>query len=805
MADQRSLTFGVQWDIDTAPLDDVEEKQQQLKEDIQETAKGFDQIGTSIQGIGSRAIGAFSNVSGAGKSMGTAVRSAMIDSISRGDKLSKSIKTGIGAAFKDAKSKAKGFGTDAKAVFKDISNAVKHPVQTIKASLGTALKDAQTDTEDLGQQAQKSGKDLDDLGNRGGVAADTLGSKFAAAIKTIAGLAIIKKGIDLLKDFVGGAIDAAANAEETQSKFDTVFGSAAVGAETWIDNFSSAAKRSKQEIKGFMADAQAMVKGLGMAEDAGAEMSKSITSLAYDLGSFHNISDEDAFAKIRSGLMGEAEGLKSLGIVMNEAAIQQSMLSMGYQGDASALRKQFSELDEATKAQIRFNVIVTQSGDALTDVTRTSGSYTNGLKGVRGMWQDFIATAGAKFTPVLTTLFNTILSNWPITEPMLMRFVDVLANGFAEGVPTLMQLGMTLLPILIQMLSTVFTVIQPLIPVISNAAQTILPPLISIIALLAQTLLPPIVQILNIICTAILPPAMPILTVMAQAILPPVAQLLSLIAPLLQAIAPILNVTGQILSTIANVIGTIIGWIADAGSTVINWITGLSGGAADAAAATGDIADNLGTIADTSGFEVPTMEMPTVDIPTVEIPEVELPTGATKAGMDDIKNTANDTYTDITDGNAEMWNSMSSAAETGANVIVMQFKRIKEAAEEIGTVSIQATVTGIGAKVPHNARGTDDHPGGWTYINDGPSGGELAYLPGGSAIVPADKTDRIISRDGNSKVLHFAPSVNITVSGSTSAADKDELEQRVRRVIRDEYERLRAEEAEQEAIQEGIA
>lgn len=82
MADQRGLTFGVQWDIDTAPLDDVEEKQQQLKEDTKETAEGFEQIGTSIQGIGSRAIGAFANMSGAGKSMGTAVRSAMVDSIS---------------------------------------------------------------------------------------------------------------------------------------------------------------------------------------------------------------------------------------------------------------------------------------------------------------------------------------------------------------------------------------------------------------------------------------------------------------------------------------------------------------------------------------------------------------------------------------------------------------------------------------------------------------------------------------------------------------------------------------------------
>lgn len=805
MADQRGLTFGVQWDIDTAPLDDVAEKQQQLKECTKETSEGFEQIGTSIQGIGNRAIGAFANMSGAGKSMGTAVRSAMVDSISRGDKLSKVIKTGIGAAFKDVKTKAKGFGMDAKTVFKDISNVVKHPVQTIKASLGTALKDAQDGTEKLGQQAQKSGNDLDNLGNRGGVAADTLGSKFAAAIKTIAGLAIIKKGIDLLKNFIGSAIDAAANAEETQSKFDTVFGSAATGTETWIDSFSSAAKRSKQEIREFMADAQAMMKGLGMAEDAGAEMSKSITSLAYDLGSFHNISDEDAFAKIRSGLMGETEGLKSLGIVMNEAAIQQSMLSMGYQGDASALRKRFSELDEATKAQIRFNVIVAQSGDALTDVTRTSGSYTNGLKGVKGMWQDFIATAGAKFTPVLTTLFNTILSNWPVMEPMLMQFVDVLANGFAEGVPVLMQLGMTLLPIIIQMLSSIFGVMQPLIPIISNAAQTVLPPLISIVSLLAQTLLPPIAQILNIICTAILPPVMPVLTGMAQAILPPVAQLLSLIAPLLQAIAPILSVMGQILSTIANIIGTIIGWIANAGSAVINWITGLSGGAEDAAAATNDIADNLGAIAGTSGFEVPAMDIPSVDIPTVEMPEVNLPTGAAQAGMENIKHTASDAYADITDRNAEMWNSMGGTAEAGANVIVLQFRRIKEAAEEIGTVSIQANVTGIGTKVPHNARGTDDHPGGWTYINDGPNGGELAYLPGGSAIVPADKTDRIISRGGSSKVLHFAPSVNITVSGSASAADKDDLEQRVRRVIRDEYERLRAEEAEQEAIQEGIA
>lgn len=169
---------------------------------------------------------------------------------------------------------------------------------------------------------------------------------------------------------MGAAIGAAANAEETQSKFDTVFGGQAGAAQTWINNFSGAAKRSKEEIKGFMADAQAMHKGLGMSEEAGAAMSKQVVALTYDLASFHNISDADAFAKIRSGLMGETEGLKSMGIVLNEATIQQAMLAAGFEGNESALRKQFGSLDEGAKAQLRYMAILDQSKDAQTDVTR---------------------------------------------------------------------------------------------------------------------------------------------------------------------------------------------------------------------------------------------------------------------------------------------------------------------------------------------------------------------------------------------------------------------------------------------------
>lgn len=804
MVDQRGLTFGIQWDVDTAPLDETAEKEREVQEESQRAADSLDQIGVSLQGIGTRAGAAFSGVSGASAGMGTSIRTAMLQSIQSGQSLGQTLRAGVGAAMDTARAKAQGFGAGVKSVFSDVKNAAAHPIQTIKSTLGGALQTAENRAKDLGDRAKKAGDDMADMGNRGASAADGLSGKFASLVKTVAGLAIVKQVVGWIKDFTGAAINAAANAEETQSKFEVVFGSAAGGAQTWIDNFSAAAKRSKEEIKGFMADSQAMMKGLGMNEQAGAEMSKQMTSLAYDLASFHNIADQEAFDKIRSGLMGEMEGLKSMGIVMNEAAIHQSMLAMGYQGNTSELRKQFTALDEATKAGIRFNVIQSQSADALTDVTRTSDSYTNGLKGVKGMWQDFLANAGAKFTPVLTSLFNTILTAWPTIEPMLMGVVEVLAQGFSQAIPVLLELGSNLLPVLCSLLSAVFSVIQPLIPVVSMFAQTILPPLASIIGLLAQTLLPPITQILMVVIS-IIQPLMPILQQIAQAILPPLAQLLQVVAPVLQLIAPLLQVIGNVLAVVAEIIGKIIGWVAEGAGKVVDFFSGIFGGAKEATAETDKLADSM---ADVSGqtYEPPdmsAMNMELPEVPAVDIPVAELNTTEAQAGMQDIQITSGDMYQAITAQSENAWDAMGSAAEAGANGIILQFKRIKESADQIGGISIKATVTGAGGSIPQYAGGTDNHPGGWAEINDGPGGGELAYLPGGTAVVPADKTDRIIGRRGG-KVITFAPQISITMNGNATEEEQTALEERIRQVMREEYERLRAQEAEDEAIQEAI-
>ena len=60
-----------------------------------------------------------------------------------------------------------------------------------------------------------------------------------------------------------------------------------------------------------------------------------------------------------------------------------------------------------------------------------------------------------------------------------------------------------------------------------------------------------------------------------------------------------------------------------------------------------------------------------------------------------------------------------------------------------------SSVKSAGAKIPHNADGDLNFRGGWTHINE--RGGEMAYLPSGSTIIPADKSDKINYNSNSTK------------------------------------------------------
>lgn len=189
----------------------------------------------------------------------------------------------------------------------------------------------------------------------------------------------------------------AANAEESLSKFATVFGEQADAAEDWAKRQAKAMQRSRLDIQEYLSTFQGLFKGFGFAGDEAAELSKELAALGIDLASFNNTQDPEAINALRSAIVGEAEAVKRYGVILNQTALDQKLFEQGVKGGANAATEQ-------QKIMARLAVIMEQTSLAQGDAARTSGSLTNVLKGLNAQSKDLTTALGQALAPVVLDL-----------------------------------------------------------------------------------------------------------------------------------------------------------------------------------------------------------------------------------------------------------------------------------------------------------------------------------------------------------------------------------------------------------------
>lgn len=92
-------------------------------------------------------------------------------------------------------------------------------------------------------------------------------------------------------------------------------------------------------------------------------------------------------------------------------------------------------------------------------------------------------------------------------------------------------------------------------------------------------------------------------------------------------------------------------------------------------------------------------------------------------------------------------------------------------------------------------------------------GGELAVLPGGSAIIPADQTDRLMSsfssnvtNQQSSRSMTFSPKLEIKVEGGGDPqATAEAVEARIRALFDELYAEAQEKDYADRAMQQGYA
>ena len=215
----------------------------------------------------------------------------------------------------------------------------------------------------------------------------TTATKIAKAI----GSAFVTKQII---EFGKAAIGVASDLNEVQNVVDTTFGTeGAIKVNEWARNAAEAFGESELQAKQFTSTLGAMFKSMGVGQADMEEMSMSLAGLAGDMASFYNLDPSEAFEKLRSGISGETEPLKQLGINMSVANLEAFALSEG-------ITTAYNSMTQAEQATLRYQYIMSATADAQGDFADTSDSLANQQRILQLEIQTLAAEIGQDLMPI---------------------------------------------------------------------------------------------------------------------------------------------------------------------------------------------------------------------------------------------------------------------------------------------------------------------------------------------------------------------------------------------------------------------
>lgn len=242
---------------------------------------------------------------------------------------------------------------------------------------------------------------------------------------TLASAFAVKK----LVDFSAKCLDLGSDLAEVENVVDVTFSTMS----DQVDKFAKSAAKSfglsETMAKQYTGTFGAMAKAFGFGEQQAYEMSTALTSLAGDVASFYNLSQDEAYTKLKSVFTGETESLKDLGIVMTQTALDAYAMANGYGKTTSAMTEQ-------EKVALRYKFVLGQLSLAQGDFARTSDSWANQTRLMALQTQSIMASIGQGlinlFTPAIK-LINVVLGKVAQLAEAFKGFTELITGKKSSG------------------------------------------------------------------------------------------------------------------------------------------------------------------------------------------------------------------------------------------------------------------------------------------------------------------------------------------------------------------------------------
>jgi hypothetical protein len=248
-----------------------------------------------------------------------------------------------------------------------------------------------------------------------GQAASSMGANLKAGLAagaTVAAAALAKLAQDSIED--------ASALNEQIAATEQVFGDAAASVLEFGEDAAGALGISNRAALQAAAGFGDFFTGVGVSNKNAAQFSTQLVRLAADLASFKDRDPGEVLQGLTSGLAGETEPLRRLGIFINEAAVKSKAMELGIAGANG-------EVSEGAKVQARYALILEKSGKAQGDVARTSDSLANRQRQANAELENARARIGQDLLPVAADATSVFAK--------LVDWGGKLGGALAKGAP----------------------------------------------------------------------------------------------------------------------------------------------------------------------------------------------------------------------------------------------------------------------------------------------------------------------------------------------------------------------------------
>ncbi len=289
------------------------------------------------------------------------------------------------------------------------------------------LDKVEASTKDVGEASQNASQKVETLSGGFTVLKGAMGNLLSDALRT---------GANYLKEFASDSVEIGSDLNEVDNVVTTAFGNASNEIKAFADTADTQFGLSSLSAQKYAGKMGAALNAIGL-KDQALTMSQTLTGLSGDLASFWNITADEAYGKLFSGVIsGETEGLKALGIVMNDANLQAFALTQG-------IKKKTSAMTADEKTLLRYQYVMNATSQAQGDFAKTSGGFANQMRIASLQVENTKAAMGEKLLPTVTDViskFNTWMQS-DYGKRVIGKIADA-TGDFAEGALAKLQTGL---------------------------------------------------------------------------------------------------------------------------------------------------------------------------------------------------------------------------------------------------------------------------------------------------------------------------------------------------------------------------